>query len=187
MLAKIKTPPIESGAAATATIADFNSKLELIRRREMAEALARNPDDADRDRGAAARRIAGDLRRLAERDYEAFSRETRRLKLELEDARPAFAAAVDQTNMIRRQTSNSIAAGLQPRHRRAVADIGNALEALSRAILAERQIRDEFSRRAPEPTSRFLPDMSPAIGTLAEWDSVPAQWARAARKNGFLS
>lgn len=78
-----------------------------------------------------------------------------------------------------RHETDRVARDLQPQHRAAVKAITAAVESLSVAVAAEREVRAELERRAPLPQSAYLPDMSTGFSTLDEVGS--ASWVFAQR------
>ena len=78
---------------------------------------------------------------------------SRQLGYEIEDSAKAFQAERDAFNEAVRTESNRIATELAPTHKAAVRRIATAIEELSRAVTAERAVREEFARLAPEQTS----------------------------------
>jgi hypothetical protein len=151
----------------------------------LALGLANNPTDADSDRCAEARRIAGKYYGLAVRRPDQVAARLREIQYELDDRNNEFVTERDLWEVARRRETTRIAEQLAPKHRAAVMAIARAFEALSAAIQSERDVHAELSRTAPERESALLPSMAPAIGTLAEYDSVAAAWARRYRQMGF--
>jgi hypothetical protein len=162
-------------------------RLETERRSlETALSLARNSQDADTDRCSAARQIAGEYRRLAERRPEIVEAKLRQVTYELEDGAAEFQRETDVFNAAMRTESNRVARELQPTHREAVAGIISAVEALSRAVAAEREVRAEFYKRSPEPESALLPIVDGPFGALGEFNSLLSGYVRHVRRLGFL-
>jgi hypothetical protein len=78
---------------------------------------------------------------------------------------------------------------LQPKHRAAVKQLAAAVEALSAAITAEREVRDEMQASGLAANgSGYLSDCSSQLGTgtLDEWSSRASAWARDMRRLGVL-
>lgn len=187
---KAKQQQVESGFEAARRRYEqrtlpYLTMLEEERALAIAISLAANYQDADADRCAAARVIAAKYRKIAERQPEEARRRLEQIRYDIEEAAPQYRAEVDAWNAAKRDETNRIARELVPAHRAAVEAIGKAFEELSQAIESERTVRAELVRRAPEPASALLPDASPAIGVLAEWDSAPSTWARKIRNLGF--
>jgi hypothetical protein len=163
-----------------------NGDLEELRAQETGASLARNPDDAESDRCSAARAIAGSFFDLARRRPEEVQASIRTLRRKIEDETLPYIREYDAWNMARRRETDRLAKLFEPKHRAAVEMIADALEALTAAIEAERSVRGELARVAPEPDSRFLPVLSPDIGILTDLNSTAAGWARYARQLGYL-
>ena len=97
----------------------------------------------------------------------------------------AFQAERDAFNEAVRTESNRIATELAPTHKAAVRRIATAIEELSRAVTAERAVREEFARLAPEQTSARSA-LDGIWGSLADPNGMLSNWARTARKLGYL-
>ena len=107
---------------------------------------------------------------------------------EIADFKPKLGAENEAWQGAQQRETNRFGALLQPRHREAVVSIGAALEALSQAILSERQVRAELVRLAPLPTSANLPDLSSTlqVGCLGDWDSPAWNWRRRCHQIGVF-
>jgi hypothetical protein len=73
-----------------------------------------------------------------------------------------------------------VAQTLRPRHQAAVRQLAACVEALSKATLAERAVREEFQAAGLAPLgSVLLPDCSSGLlGTLDDFDSTASAWGR---------
>jgi hypothetical protein len=160
--------------------------LAELRSLELAASLANNPSDAQSPRTDAARRDAAEYLALAKRRPETVAEKIRDLTYMIEDGAAAYRNEVDLYHAAMRAESNRVAAELAPAHRDTVRRVAKAIEELSRATAAERNVRAEFSRRAPEQVSARLPPLDGCWGTLGEWGSILSAWARTARKLGYL-
>jgi hypothetical protein len=157
MLTKQKPDPPTAWETAQARFrAAQETRSELVRSkeaRELALSLARNPIAAKSDRVDDARKKAAPFLKTAARRPEVLEDEIRQLGYEIEDSAKAFQAERDAFNEAVRTESNRIATELAPTHKAAVRRIATAIEELSRAVTAERAVREEFARLAPEQTS----------------------------------
>jgi chromosome segregation ATPase len=190
MLARLKPDPPTAWQTAQARYrAAFETRQELMRSveaRTLALSLARNPTAAACSRTDDARKEAGPFLKIAARRPEVLEEEIRALGYEIEDTAKAFQAERDAYNEAVRAESNRVATELAPKHQAAVRRIAKAIEELSRACSAERDIRAEFAARAPEPVSARLPPMDGVWGCLGEANSMLSGWARVARRLGYL-
>jgi hypothetical protein len=172
----------------------LNAKRNLLARREALSiglALARNQRDAESDRTAAARHIAGDCYPLARRRPDKVAAELREIDDELELLEPDLRRERELYEADRQRRANLKAIALQPRHRAAVVKIGKALELLSMALQEESDVRSEFAAGMSNDLAMnpHLLDASTelaAVGSLADWNSGASQWARRMQKIGIL-
>jgi hypothetical protein len=186
-------PPLlefEVGRARWRSIdADWKALLGKRDAMRVALSLARNPPDAEGDRGDVARRIAGEYAALVRKRPDHVARDLADLDYEIQ---------LQQVNVIREREiwdacrwreANRLAIARQPRQRAAVEKTGKALELLSIAIAEECAIREEYSRASPEAISAFLPDCSfelASVGSLADWGSGASVWARRMKGLGLI-
>ena len=77
----------------------------------------------------------------------------------------------------RRARTNELAASMQPEHRAIIQRMTDAVQALSDAILAERELHARLKREAPLDTSAKLPNVSQILGTGALSDRDSQLWA----------
>lgn len=183
---KLKTA--EAGAPDFATakarydkaLAEYEAKREAV---ENARAALLWENTADSDRPS----LAPAIRERAKAAYPKFLPRRSKIIHEAESAADTFADAEPAYQVERelylaaaRRETARIAQELQPRHRTAVRAIATALEALSRALEAEGEVRAELAATAPESSSAYLPDCSSflAFGSLVPWDSPASVWAR---------
>ena len=126
--------------------------------------------------------------RTADRRPVKFAEEIEDAETELADFKPKLGVENEAWQAALRRETDRLGATLQPRHREAVVSIGAALEALSQAILAERQVRADLARLAPLPTSANLPDLSSTlqVGCLGDWDSPAWNWRRRCHQIGVF-
>ena len=126
--------------------------------------------------------------KLARKRPEKISENLLDVQDELAEFLPIFFAETEAIAAAKRRETNRLAGLLQPRHRAAVREMASALEQLSRATEAEREVRAELARRAPLPTSPNLPDLSGELllGCMFEHDGRLWSWARHIRKLGIL-
>jgi hypothetical protein len=84
--------------------------------------------------------------------------------------------------------TSEIAISLQSRQRQAVQRIAAALEVLSRALADANDINAELERRAPLPTSRYLPFVTGELyfAALGDPNSAASAWARRMKQIGIL-
>jgi hypothetical protein len=112
-----------------------------------------------------------------------LSRELReRIELEL----PKWFAAQQEWEIARSKETSRLAIALQARQRGAVKKIAAAAEKLSEAMMEERELHDELARNAPNPASAYLPDCSPQIAGLDDWQGELFQWRRRMRELKLL-
>ena len=162
--------------------------LEGIRKREVALALARNPGDAESDRGEWARTFAADFVETARRRPERLESEIRDHHEELENLRPFWEAARERHDQTLARQSTAVAVSLQPRQKAIVRKISAALEQLSASIGDARELHKEFERRSPKP-SPFWPDITAELirfGVLGDHTSAGSRWAQRMRSIGLL-
>ena len=187
--AKDEPPPSEyESARARWRVADaaFQALVMEAEARGLGLSLSRNPNDADSDRCQAAREKAGQFRRLAQRRPEEAVRKLRDLEYELEERAADHRNERELWQAAVRRESNRIGMSLQPAHREACERVALALEQLGEAVEAERQVRAEFARSAPESESAFLPCLDPGIGSLREYGTAPWHWRAKARRLGVI-
>jgi hypothetical protein len=120
----------------------------------------------------------------------------RQIRRELEEVQETVDALTEQApaefqawELARRAEADRIALELQPAHRAAALAIARAVEQLSAAIIAERQVRAEFAAFGLEPESGYLPDASSRLraGTLAEFESNVSAWRRDMLRLGVIA
>lgn len=135
------------------------------------------------------------LRVKAEPFLATAHKRPQRAQAALEDAEdefsnflPKYFAESDAFKAAQRRETNRIAMLLQPRHREAVMAMVAAVEDLSRAIAAEREVRQELRERAPLPESATLPDFSSelGLGCIYEPGGIAWRWVRRLRKIGLI-
>jgi uncharacterized protein YukE len=136
------------------------------------------------------------LARRAARVLQEHPMSARRLHQQLEDVREELeaiqgqvAAEHDLWQAALAAEHERVALTLQPRHRQAVEAIGQAVEQLSQAITAEREVREEMQATGLAPLgSALLPDCSSMlrVGTLDEWSSRASAWARDMHRIGII-
>lgn len=168
----------------------FAQLTQSIERRQIALSLHRNPDDArDESRTAWARSYAAEFIQIARRRPDRVEREILDLTDQLDDIRAEHAAARVELEHQRAVATSEIAVELQPRQRQAVQRIAAALEALSRSLADANEINAELARRAPLPTSAFLPFITGELcfAALGDPNSAASAWARRMKSIGILS
>lgn len=134
------------------------------------------------------RKRAKPFLKLATRNREKLVRDIADLKYACEDFQPIYVAAHEAWEFAQNELTNRIAIGLQDVHQAAVKQIAEALESLSRAIAAEREVHAELGRLAPKSMSGYLPNMSNELWDFAvsEWGSKAWRWAKRARELKIL-
>lgn len=97
---------------------------------------------------------------------------------------PEFIAAHENLEAEKRHETNRVAEQFQPKHRETVKRMVQALEDLSQAMADEKEVRAQFAKAAPLPTSSRLPDLSIEhfCGSITDWGSPAWEWARKIRK-----
>ncbi len=105
---------------------------------------------------------------------------------EIETILPQLDIARERLRLAQEERALAIAATFKTRQRRAVRDIAKALEALSKAVLAEQALHTEYEAQAPG--FLFLPDFSGAwrVARLDDPRSVGSGWLRQAKASGYL-
>ena len=177
--------------AATARWSEASAKhaelIDAIDGRKLALSLALHPEDADRV-PAHLREKAEPYRRVAQRRRDRVISDLADAEIELAEYKPTFQAEHEAYQAALRHETNRLSAILQPQHREAVVAIGAALEQLSRAIVAEREVRADLARIAPLPTSANLPDLSGdlQVGCLGDWQSPAWEWRRRCHQIGVF-
>ena len=158
---------------------DLHDRLEAMR---LARSLAANPVSHPR-MPEHLQKKAKPFMKLAARNREALAREIADLEYEAEDFQPMYVAVNEAWEIAQNEKTNRIAISLQDRQRNAVKEIAGALESLSRALAVEREVHEELRRRAPKPTSGYLPNMHMDLREFAvsEWGSTAWRWAKRAR------
>ncbi|NUU44551.1 hypothetical protein [Tardiphaga robiniae] len=111
------------------------------------------------------------------------------LEFDFAALQPRYVAAHEAFLVARTALSVQIAMTYRDRHMVATKKIVAAVDGLSLALEAERNIRAEFAAEAPEPTSQLLPDISRDLSQmdLSRWDSIAAVWARRVRNFGVTA
>src|SRR5688572_10999475 len=111
--------------------------------------LAINEADRTSDRTAFAREIAGTNLALAMRRPEKLGERLTDLQFERDELHPAFCREYEAYEAAVRAETTRQALLLQNRQKQAVKSIASALESLSQAISAEREVRAELASKAP--------------------------------------
>ena len=166
-------------------------RAELLERVEgitLALSLASNQGDASR--------VPEHLKKLAAPYQQDARNEPRRLVKRLATTNQDLAAlrngksgeSFQAWQGAMREETNRIARLLQPAHRKAVADMVKAVELLSQAIHAERDVLAELRERAPLAESAYLPDLGHVLGTdtLSDINSPLWRWGRWVRQLKIL-
>ena len=138
-------------------------------------------------------RVSDRLRALAEpymdlvsrpRGLKKATRQLENARDEFDDAQPLYEDARTAWEAAQRKRTNEIAGALQPRQRAAVKATAAALEALSKAIADEQQVRAELRSMAPLPESAKLPDLTGELLDMAisTWHSTAWHWSQKIQK-----
>lgn len=189
-VAQAETPEMRYRVAAArlkALSEDLTAKRDLLERMRMAHQLAGVQRVDERSEHLVAR-IGPELLERARRRKAKFADEIENLADEIAAAEPGFAAARDEHQMSAGILTGELAIELQPRHAAAVKAIAAALEALSRALQAEEDVRAELAMAAPMPASPYLPDCASLLhaARLSDPRSAAAAWAERVRQLGVL-
>jgi hypothetical protein len=185
-------PESETHAATLARvepiIKQFEKLLEEKRAREVARALAGDPNTADTERCEWARQTAGDFRGLAERRPAQFARELEELGYRIEEGQPAYRAAIEERDTARQRETSRIAQSLQPRQQKIARQLADALSTVSKLIADAEGLQRELESSAPLPTSAYLPNLVAGLGDMKLGDpqSAVSLWARRIKHNGIL-
>lgn len=88
----------------------------------------------------------------------------------------------------RRREGSRIALELQLQHRAAVGAMAAALEQLSQAIEAEREVHEAFAAVSPTASSAYLPNVGVelGVGSLGDCDSPAWRWRKRIHELGIL-
>lgn len=192
MLKSVPDPPADSDFAAAkakwqAIKARHDELTNMIQGIEVALSMACNPSDA--------KRVPANLRKLAEPHLELVSRkpdkarQQHREAVEAEqDLRPELRDAWEVYEAAKQRETSKIAIELQPKQRAIVLDkLVPAIEAISDAIIELEALQTELQKRAPNPTSAWLPRVDFLLpGRLDDWGSPASQWRRQLKKIGII-
>jgi hypothetical protein len=155
-----------------------------LERRRLARNLAALSNIPERSKDLAAS-VSG-LIAASQRSPLKAASDIEALEFDFAALQPRYVAAHEAFLVARTALSVQIAMTYRDRHMAATKEIVAAIDALSVALQAERDIRAEFSAVSPEPTSIHLPDISRDLSQmdLSRWDSIAAVWARRVRNFG---
>jgi hypothetical protein len=162
------------------TMRDLRARLERLR---LAKSFA-GVDVPERSRELAAT-VAGLTIACVRSPLRAAS-DIESLEFDVVALQPEHTAAHDRYLSARSAAAAQIAMSFRGRHLEATQNIVVAVEMLSSAIAAERDVRQEFARASPEATSVLLPPISDDLREmdLSRWDSTASVWARRIRNFG---
>ena len=171
---------LEAADAAFRTVADKRREVEQrIISMKTALAISRRPSDSARvpeELQEKASVYAADAARRPAKIENAIAD----AEFELARVNKEYMAAAEAWELARRRRTSEIAVQLQPQHQRALMAVVAAVEALSKAIAAERGVRNELRERgAPYRSSPFLPNFVDdlLIGELGEHGSPASKFA----------
>ncbi len=187
---KTAEPPVPDFAAAKARWTEVDTEFRNMIERQEAMRLAISFTSGQSTKQVPQHLFdkAKPFMRLGRRRREKLIDQLADLEDEIDDSRPKVQIERELWAAARRRETNRLAGELQPRHRAAVLAIAKAVEALSRAMTEETDIRAELARTAPEPSSAYLPNCIEelVIGTFVDWHSPASAWARRMRKLNIL-
>lgn len=176
--------------AAAAAWRDINSKMRALRetidKRRLAANFAACTEIPERSKHLA--RGIEDLVIASSRSPLRAASDIEGLEFDLAELQPAHVAAHDAYIVARGAMAAQIALTFRERHLAATQDIVAAVDALSLAIQAERNVRADFAAVSPEPHSCALPNIADDLGEmdLSRWDSQASIWARKMRNFGVV-
>jgi len=178
-------------AAAETAWRDVNARMREVRteidRRQLASNFAPFSDIPERSRDLAA--TVADLITVTRRSPLKAASDLEALEFDLAVLQPQHVAAHEAYTVARNAMAAQLAMTFRDRHLEATKQIVAAIDALSAALQAERDIRAEYAAVSPEPQSHLLPDISRDLSQmdLSRWDSIAAVWARRVRNFGVAA
>lgn len=176
--------------SALATWRDVDGKMKdlhrQIERRRLARNLAAFAEIPERSKA-----IAADVTGLiiaSQRSPLKAASDIEALEFDLAELQPRHVAAHESYIRARGAMSAAIAQTFRERHLAATRGIVAAVDAVSAALQAEKDVRSDFAAIAPEATSCLLPDVASDLREmdLSRWDSKASIWARRVRNFGVL-
>jgi hypothetical protein len=167
-----------------ATNAEMRELRTEIERRQLASNFTPFSDIPERSRDLAA--TVTDLITATRRSPLKAAADLESLEFDFAVLQPKHTRAHEAFIAARNAMAAQIAMTFRDRHLEATKQIVAAIDALSAALQAERDIRAEYAATSPEPTSIHLPDISRDLSQmdLSRWDSIAAVWARRLRHFG---
>lgn len=175
-------------AAAESAWCDIRARTREVRseieRRRLASSFALLSEVPERSRDLAA--TVADLITATRRSPLKAASDLEALEFDLAVLQPQHVAAHEAYTVARNAMAAQVAMTFRDRHLEATKEIVAAIDSLSAALQAERDIRAEYAAVSPEPTSIHLPDISRDLSQmdLSRWDSIAAVWARRVRNFG---
>lgn len=160
---------------------------DLILGLEVALGFAAKPNDWQR--------VPERLKALAEPHLELATRKPDKVRAQHREAveaeadmRPELRDAWENWERAKAKETSAIALSLQPKQRAIIFDrLIPAVEAISDSLIELEVLQAELQRRAPNPHSPYLPDVSFLLpGKLTDWGSPASQWRRELRRLGIL-